>query len=218
MTYYELWQACREELLSAAVSTLQLALSALAIGLVVGMVVALLRMSRHRGVVRLAVAYVELFRGTPALVQLFILYFGLTAIGIEFSSFQAATIGLGLNASAYLSEVYRAGIEAVPKGQFEAAQTIGMTRFKMLRWVVLPQAIRVVLAPIGNVAISLLKDTSVASLIATPDLMLRAQDLSSVYFMPLETYLIVGALYFALCFPLSIAVRMLERKTSRTST
>jgi polar amino acid transport system permease protein len=215
MTYYELWQACREELLSAAWLTLQLALAALVIGLVVGMVVALLRMSRNRRIARLAVAYVELFRGTPALVQLFILYFGFTAIGIEFSSFQAATIGLGLNASAYLSEVYRAGIEAVPKGQFEAAQTIGMTRFKTLRWVVLPQAIRVVQAPIGNVAISLLKDTSVASLIATPDLMLRAQDLSSVYFMPLETYLIVGCMYFVLCFPLSIAVRMLERKTSR---
>lgn len=215
MTYYELWQACREELLAAAWSTLQLALGALAIGLVVGLVVALLRMSRAQRVRRLATAYVELFRGTPALVQLFILYFGLTAVGIEFSSFQAAMIGLGLNASAYLSEVYRAGIEAVPRGQYEAAQTIGMTRYKTMRWVVLPQAIRVVLAPIGNVAISLLKDTSVASLIATPDLMLRAQDLSSVYFMPLETYLIVGAMYFVLCFPLSLAVRMLERKTSR---
>ena len=215
MTYYELWQACREELLAAAWSTLQLALGALAIGLVVGLLIALLRMSRERHVRRLATAYVELFRGTPALVQLFILYFGLTAVGIEFSSFQAAMIGLGLNASAYLSEVYRAGIEAVPKGQYEAAQTIGMTRYKTMRWVVLPQAIRVVLAPIGNVAISLLKDTSVASLIATPDLMLRAQDLSSVYFMPLETYLIVGAMYFVLCFPLSLAVRMLERKTSR---
>lgn len=215
MTYFELWQACRDELLSAAWATLQLALGALVIGLVVGLLVALLRMNRSARIRRLATLYVELFRGTPALVQLFILYFGLTAIGIEFSSFQAAMIGLGLNASAYLSEVYRAGIEAVPKGQFEAAQTIGMTRYKTLRWVILPQAIRVVLAPIGNVAISLLKDTSVASLIATPDLMLRAQDLSSVYFMPLETYLIVGAMYFVLCFPLSIAVRMLERKTSR---
>ncbi|MEQ7919427.1 amino acid ABC transporter permease [Xanthomonas sp. WHRI 1810A] len=215
MTYFELWQACREELLSAAWATLQLALGALLIGLVVGLLVALLRMNRSPRIRRLATMYVELFRGTPALVQLFILYFGLTAIGIEFSSFQAAMIGLGLNASAYLSEVYRAGIEAVPKGQFEAAHTIGMTRYKTLRWVVLPQAIRIVLAPIGNVAISLLKDTSVASLIATPDLMLRAQDLSSVYFMPLETYLIVGAMYFVLCFPLSLAVRMLERKTSR---
>jgi His/Glu/Gln/Arg/opine family amino acid ABC transporter permease subunit len=215
MTYFELWQACGDELLSAAWATLQLAAGALLIGLVVGLLVALLRMNRSQRIRRLATMYVELFRGTPALVQLFILYFGLTAVGIEFSSFQAAMIGLGLNASAYLSEVYRAGIEAVPKGQFEAAQTIGMTRYKTMRWVILPQAIRVVLAPIGNVAISLLKDTSVASLIATPDLMLRAQDLSSVYFMPLETYLIVGAMYFVLCFPLSLAVRMLERKTAR---
>jgi His/Glu/Gln/Arg/opine family amino acid ABC transporter permease subunit len=215
MTYLELWRACRDELLSAAWATLQLAAGALLIGLVVGLLVALLRMNRSQRIRRLATMYVELFRGTPALVQLFILYFGLTAVGIEFSSFQAAMIGLGLNASAYLSEVYRAGIEAVPKGQFEAAQTIGMTRYKTMRWVILPQAIRVVLAPIGNVAISLLKDTSVASLIATPDLMLRAQDLSSVYFMPLETYLIVGAMYFVLCFPLSLAVRMLERKTAR---
>lgn len=215
MTYLELWQAASPELLQAAWATLCLALSALAIGLVVGLLVALLRMNRKPWVKRIATAYVELFRGTPALVQLFILYFGLTAVGIEFSSFQAAMIGLGLNASAYLSEVYRAGIQAVPRGQYEAALTIGMTRYKVMRWVILPQAVRIVLAPIGNIAIALLKDTSVASLIATPDLMLRAQDLSSVYFMPLETYLIVGAMYFVMCFPLSLLIRSLERKTSR---
>ncbi|WP_164705049.1 amino acid ABC transporter permease, partial [Pseudomonas viridiflava] len=124
---------------------------------------------------------IEVFRGTPALVQLFIIYFSLTAVGIEFSSFVAAIIGLGLNAAAYLAEIYRAGLEAVPKGQVEAAKAIGMPRAQVMRWVVLPQSIRIVLAPIGNVAISLLKDTSVASLIAAPDLMLRAQDLSAVY-------------------------------------
>ena len=159
--------------------------------------------------------YIEVFRGTPALVQLFIIYFSLTAVGIEFSSFVAAIIGLGLNAAAYLAEIYRAGLEAVPKGQMEAAKAIGMPRVQVMRWVVLPQAIRIVLAPIGNVAISLLKDTSVASLIAAPDLMLRAQDLSAVYFMPLETYILVGAMYFALCFPLSLGVRLLERKGKR---
>jgi His/Glu/Gln/Arg/opine family amino acid ABC transporter permease subunit len=215
MTYLELWQAASPELLQAAWATLRLAMSALAIGLVVGLLVALARMSPQQWIKRCAVAYVELFRGTPALVQLFILYFGLTAVGIEFSSFQAAMIGLGLNASAYLSEVYRAGIQAVPRGQYEAALTIGMTRYGVMRWVILPQAIRIVLAPIGNVAIALLKDTSVASLIATPDLMLRAQDLSSVYFMPLETYLIVGAMYFVMCFPLSLLIRNLERKRFR---
>jgi His/Glu/Gln/Arg/opine family amino acid ABC transporter permease subunit len=215
MTYLELWQAASPELLQAAWATLRLAWSALVLGLVVGLLVALLRMNRRLWVKRAATAYVELFRGTPALVQLFILYFGLTAVGIEFSSFQAAMIGLGLNASAYLSEVYRAGIQAVPGGQREAALTIGMTRYQVMRWVILPQAVRIVLAPIGNIAIALLKDTSVASLIATPDLMLRAQDLSSVYFMPLETYLIVGAMYFVMCFPLSLLIRSLERKRSR---
>ncbi|MFF7709500.1 ABC transporter permease subunit [Pseudomonas sp. NPDC007930] len=214
MDLTQLWEAARGELFDAALATLQLAAGALAIGLVAGLLVALARRAPQRWLRRAALAYIELFRGTPALVQLFILYFGLTAVGVEFSSFQAATIGLGLNAAAYLAEVYRAGIEAVPSGQAEAARAVGMSTPQVFRWVVLPQALRIVLAPVGNVAIALLKDTSVASLIATPDLMLRAQDLSSVYFMPLETYLIVGALYFALCFPLSMAVRWLEHRTA----
>jgi len=213
MGYGELWDATHVELLAAAWATLQLAFGALVIGLIVGLLVALARLSGNRALRRAALYYIELFRGTPALVQLFIVYFSLTEIGVHFSSFQAAMIGLGLNAAAYLAEIYRAGLEAVPKGQVEAAKAIGMPKLKVLRWVVLPQAIRIVLAPIGNVAISLLKDTSVASLIAAPDLMLRAQDLSSVYFMPLEIYILVGAIYFALCYPLSLCVRMLERKT-----
>ncbi|NWL76431.1 ABC transporter permease [Pseudomonas taiwanensis] len=213
MGYAELWSAAQAELLVAAWATLQLAFGALVIGLLVGLLVALARLSGSAVLRRAALIYIEVFRGTPALVQLFIVYFTLTEVGIHFSSFQAAMIGLGLNAAAYLSEIYRAGLQAVPKGQVEAAKAIGMTRMKILRWVVLPQAIRIVLAPIGNVAISLLKDTSVASLIAAPDLMLRAQDLSSVYFMPLEIYVLVGAMYFVLCYPLSLGVRLLERKT-----
>lgn len=212
MGYGELWEATHVELLQAAWATLQLAFGALVIGLAVGLLVALARLSGALALRRCALFYIEIFRGTPALVQLFIVYFSLTAVGVQFSSFQAAMIGLGLNAAAYLSEIYRSGLEAVPKGQVEAAKAIGMPRLQLLRWVVLPQAIRIVLAPIGNVAISLLKDTSVASLIAAPDLMLRAQDLSSVYFMPLETYVLVGAMYFAMCYPLSMAVRRLEQR------
>lgn len=215
MDLLDLWESIRPELMDAALATLQLALGALTLGLVLGLVLALAKLGSHRGLARAAEIYIEIFRGTPALIQLFIIYFGLTSIGITFSSFQAAVIGLGLNAAAYLAEIYRAGIEAVPRGQVEAAQAIGMVRPQVLAWIVLPQALRVVLAPIGNVAISLLKDTSVASLIAAPDLMLRAQDLSSQYFMPLEIYLIVGAIYFALCFPLSLLVRMVERAQER---
>lgn len=212
MGYGELWEAAHEELLAAALATLQLAIGALLIGLVVGLLIALARLSGNRRLRGFALLYIEVFRGTPALVQLFIVYFSLTAIGIEFSSYKAAVVGLGLNAAAYLAEIYRAGLEAVPKGQVEAAKAIGMPRGQVLRFVLLPQAIRIVLAPIGNVAISLLKDTSVASLIAAPDLMLRAQDLSAVYFMPLEIYVLVGAMYFVMCYPLSLGVRLLERK------
>ncbi|HWL71638.1 MAG TPA: amino acid ABC transporter permease [Geminicoccus sp.] len=217
MGVLDLWEMIRPELLTAALATLQLALGALLLGLVLGLLLALARLGGNPLLGRLAGIYIEIFRGTPALLQLFIIYFGLAAIGVTFSSFQAAVIGLGLNAAAYLAEIYRAGLEAVPKGQTEAAQAIGMTRGQVLAWIVLPQALRVVLAPIGNVAISLLKDTSVASLIAAPDLMLRAQDLSSQYFMPLEIYLIVGAMYFALCFPLSLLVRRIERAQERRS-
>lgn len=214
MGYSDLWEAAHEELLAAALATLQLALGALLIGLLVGLLIALARLSKNRKLSRFAVFYIEVFRGTPALVQLFIVYFSLTAIGIQFSSYNAAVIGLGLNAAAYLAEIYRAGLEAVPKGQVEAAKAIGMPKGQVLRFVLLPQAIRIVLAPIGNVAISLLKDTSVASLIAAPDLMLRAQDLSAVYFMPLEIYVLVGGMYFVMCYPLSLGVRLLERKTA----
>ena len=210
MSALELWNEIHLELLAAALASIKLALGALTIGLVLGLFLALARLSGKGWLWRATGIYIEIFRGTPALMQLFIIYFGLAAIGITFSSLQAAIIGLGLNASASLSEVFRAGIQAVPKGQTEAALAIGMTRTQVMVWIVLPQAVRVMLAPAGNIAISLLKDTSVASLIAAPDLMLRAQDLSSQYFQPLEIYLIVGAMYFVLCFPLSLLVRAVE--------
>jgi len=214
MDLLELWQEIRSELMEAALASLKLALGALALGLVLGLLLALIRLrARDSWLRRAAGVYIEIFRGTPALMQLFIIYFGLAAIGITFTSLHAAIIGLGLNAAAYLSEIFRAGIEAVPRGQSEAAQAIGMNRTQVMVWIVLPQAARIVLAPIGNVAISLLKDTSVASLIAAPDLMLRAQDLSSQYFQPLEIYLIVGAMYFAICFPLSCLIRAIERRS-----
>lgn len=215
MSMWELWLEIWPELLVALWATLRMALGALALGLVAGLLVALLRLHRSTAVARAASAYVELFRGTPALVQLFIVYFGLAAIGIRLTSYQAAVLGLGLNASAYLSEVYRAGIQSISAGQMEAAEAIGMEYLAAMRWIILPQAIRVVLGPIGNIAVSLLKDTSVASLISAPDLMLRAQDLSAEYFMPLPIYIIVGAIYFLICYPLSLAVRALEAHMNR---
>jgi His/Glu/Gln/Arg/opine family amino acid ABC transporter permease subunit len=212
MSYADLWASMHDELFQAAWATLRLALGAIVIGVVLGLVLAIVRMGSQGLAGRIARIYIEVFRGTPALVQLFLVYFGMAAIGIKFDSYQAAVLGLGMNAAAYFAEIFRAGIAAVPRGQSEAAWSIGMTSGAAMRWVVLPQAIRLVLAPSGNVAISLLKDTSVASLIAAPDLMLRAQDLSSQYFMPFEIYVTVGAFYFVLCYPLSQLMRHIERR------
>lgn len=207
----DLWREIRPEILAAVISTMALAAAALALGLGLGLIVVLIKLGRNRHLARLATVYIEVFRGTPALIQLFIIYFGLTSVGVTLSSYQAAVVGLGMNAAAYLAEIYRSGIEAVAIGQREAAAALGMTPWQTMRVIVIPQAIRIVLPSIGNLAIALLKDTSVASLIAAPDLMLRAKDLSSEYFQPMPIFIIVGAIYFCMCSLLSILFRLLER-------
>ena len=149
------------QLLVAAGGTLKMTACAYVIAVVVGLLLALARRSRRRGVAAAAGWYVELVRGTPALTQLFLIYFGLASAGIVLSAFIAAVIGLGLNYAAYMSEVYRAGIAAVHHGQREAALAIGMTNSLALRSVILPQALRIIVPPMANYAVSLLKDTSV---------------------------------------------------------
>ena len=183
---------------------------AYAIAVTVGLIIALARRSRLRGVSAITAWYVELIRGTPALTQLFLIYFGLASVGIVLTGFAAAVVGLGLNYAAYISEVYRAGIAAVHRGQREAALAIGMTNALAMRSIILPQALRIIVPPMANYAVSLLKDTSVASLIAAPELMLRARDLSSEYFMPMELYLLVGAMYLVMAYPLAKGARYLE--------
>jgi len=140
------------------------------LSLVLGLIVALARLSRFRGTRALATIYVELIRGTPCLLQLFYIYFVLPAFGLKFDPFTAGVIGLTINYAAYLSEVYRAGIQAVARGQLEAAQALGMSRTLMMRLIILPQAVRVVVPPLGNYFISLFKDTSLASIITVKEL------------------------------------------------
>jgi polar amino acid transport system permease protein len=159
-----------------------------------------------------AVAYIEVVRGIPALTLLLVIYFALPGIGLRFDSFTAAVVGLGLNGAAYLAEVFWAGIQAIGRGQVEAALAIGLTPLGALRRVVLPQAFRIVLPPLGNYAIALLKDTSVASIIAAPELMLRARDLASSSYLPMHLFLLAAVLYFAMSYPISLAVRRLEAR------
>src|SRR5262245_2010339 len=150
-----------DTLLGGWPATVVVASGALVFALIVGLVVALLRISRLSLLRIPAIAYIEFFRGTPALVQLFVIYFGLPDIGIEPSPLQAAIIGLGLNGAAYLAEIYRAGIESIHQGQMEAALSLGLTPLRAMRYIVLPQALRTMLPPITNFAIVLLKDTAI---------------------------------------------------------
>ena len=164
---------------------------------------------------RLALVYIETMRGIPQLALLFLIYFGLVPLGITLHAFAAAVIGLGLSGAATLAEVYRAGMQSVDPGQREAAQTIGMERAQVLRHVVLPQAWPAVLPPMGNYLVALLKDTSIASIISAPELMLRTRDLSSEYYLPMHFYLLAGGMYLVMAWPLMQGVRVLERRLSR---
>jgi polar amino acid transport system permease protein len=207
------WADLREwmpQLLVAAGGTLKMTVFAYLIGISAGLVLALARISRRPTVARAAGTYIELVRGTPALTQLFLIYFGLASAGLVLTAFTAAVVGLGLNYAAYMAEVYRAGIGAIHRGQREAALAIGMTNALAMRSIILAQALRIIVPPMANYAVSLLKDTSVASLISAPELMLRARDLSSEYFTPMELYLVVGGMYLVMAWPLAKGARYLE--------
>src|SRR5690242_3382109 len=172
-----------EVLIPAAGMTVRIAAGAFVLAIIVGLVLALLQSVKApviNGVVR---TYIEVIRGTPVLAQLFILYFGLAELGLQFTPIQAAILGLGFNGAAYLAEVFRAGIESIHAGQMEAALTVGMTPLAAMRWVVLPQALNVVVPPTTNYSIALLKDTAIVSAVAAPEIMFRARNLV------METYL-----------------------------
>jgi His/Glu/Gln/Arg/opine family amino acid ABC transporter permease subunit len=199
-------------LVSGWPATLTVALGALAFALVFGLIVALMRIARFRLLRYPATAYVEIFRGTPALVQLFVIYFGLPDAGLQPSPMQAAIIGLGLNGAAYLSEVYRAGIQSIHRGQMEAALSIGMTPLNAMRYIVLPQALRTMLPPITNFAIVLLKDTAIVFSVGVIEIMALARQLVTETLQSAVVYLIAGALYLCVTIPLSRLAARLERQ------
>jgi His/Glu/Gln/Arg/opine family amino acid ABC transporter permease subunit len=192
--------------------TVTVALGALIFALVFGLLVALMRISRWRALRYPAIAYLEIFRGTPALVQLFVIYFGFPDIGFEPSPFQAAIVGLGLNGAAYLSEVYRAGIESIHRGQMEAALSLGMTPARALQYIVLPQAIRTMLPPITNFAIVLLKDTALVFAVGVVEIMALARNLVTETLQSAAVYLIAGGIYLCVTIPMARLAAGLERQ------
>ena len=200
------------DLLLAAVISVELTVCVMLIGLVFGLLIALMRLSRSRILRILSTTYVEVIRGTPCLLQLFYIYFVLPAFGIRFEPFLAGVIGLAVNYSAYLSEVYRAGILAVPRGQMEASQALGMSRRLMMRLIILPQAIRVVVPPLGNYFISLFKDTSLVSIVTVKELMFTGQIIAATNFQYFTIFTIIGIIYLSLSYPSALFVSYLERR------
>lgn len=201
-------------LAKSAVVTLEVTAGSLIIALVLGIVVALARISRFKIISYPALIYTDLMRGTPALVQLFIIYFGLSDLGIEFEPKIAAIIGLGLNGAAYVGEIYRAGIKAIHKGQMESALSVGMTPFGAMRYIILPQAIRIVLPPLCNYAILLVKDTAIISTIAAPEVMFEARRIVQATFMHSvsgQIYFIAACIYLIITIPMSFVTKQLEK-------
>ncbi len=198
-------------LLGGLPATVSVAIGALLFALVFGLLIALLRMSRWRLLRIPAIAYIEFFRGTPALVQLFVIYFGLPDAGIEPTPFQAAIIGLGLNGAAYLSEIYRAGIDAIHKGQMEASLSLGMTPARAMRYIILPQAVRTMLPPMTNFAIVLLKDTALIYAVAVPEIMAYARNLVTETLQSAVVYIMAGVIYLCMTVPMARIVARLER-------
>lgn len=192
--------------------TVFLTCGSMALALVLGLLLALARISRSR-VLRLpALVFVELIRGTPLLLQLFYIYYVLPLIGIRLTPIQAGLAGLAINYGAYLSEVFRAGIAAVDRGQWEAAGALGLARGLTLRLVVLPQAIRIVVPPVGNYFVSLFKDTALVSTISIAELMFRGQLIAADTFKYMRIYTVVFVIYLVISIPASLAVRWLERR------
>ncbi len=199
-------------LLKGAVMTVQITVGSLAVAIVFGLVMAVIKTSRLRVARFLVNVYIEIFRGIPALTLLFILYFGLAYMGFKIEPVPAAIIGLGAIGGAILTEVFRSGFEALHHGQREAALSVGMTPAMAMRYIIFPQAIRIVLPPVGNYAIGLLKDTAIVSAIAAPEIMFWARNLVTSTFETTLVYVLAAMLYFCMSFPLAQVVNKLEEK------
>lgn len=193
--------------------TIAVSMVSLVVGIVIGLLTAIVRMSRVRVLSQLLYVYVDFFRTTPALVQLIWIFYVLPILlGVSLSAFVAGTIALSLNAGAFLSEVFRAGLVSISKGQQDAAHVLGLSRVATLRYVIVPQALRRVLPPMGNVFIGLIKDSSLLSVIAVAELTYQVQTSVSQTFRPLELYTALAVVYFLITYPLSLLTSALERR------
>lgn len=202
-------------LLKGAMVTVGVSLLSMILAVSLGLLLTLMRLYGNKWLQGIAVAYIELYRGTPLLIQLYLLYYGLPNIGITMSAFAAAVLGLGMNYAAYETEIYRACIQAIHKGQTEAAQALGMSRRLTLQRIIMPQALRIAIPPIANDFIALFKDSSLVSVIAMVELTKSYSILAAASMDFFKLGIITALLYFGMSFPLSRYARRLEKKLSR---
>jgi cystine transport system permease protein len=203
-------------LLSGAITgTIPLALISFAIGLALALGLALMRISKHRWAALLARGYISIVRGSPLLVQLFVIFYGLPSIGVTIDPWPCAIAAFSINVAGYAAETIRAAILSVPRGQWEAAWVIGMPRGRALRRIILPQAARVSVPPLSNSFISLVKDTSLASLILVTELFRRAQEIAAFSGQFMLIYLEAALIYWVICLILSAAQTRVEKRLDR---
>lgn len=197
--------------------TVLLGVSSFVIGVGIGIGAAVGRLSRFRPLRIMIGLYVSLFRGTPVLLQVLLVYYGLPQLGVEIEPVPAVIIALSLHAGAYLTETFRAGITAVDTGQRDAAHSMGMTGSQQFRRVILPQAVRIVVPPVGNQFISLMKDTSLASVVTVVELTRVAEIVGSSTFRYLEMFVLAGLIYWIICTVLAVGQETLERRLGRVN-
>ncbi|KQU80692.1 MULTISPECIES: amino acid ABC transporter permease [unclassified Rhizobacter] len=211
MVDFTLWEILRN-LLLALRWTVALSLVAFIGGAIVGLALLVARLAKLPGAERLVAGYVQLFQGTPLLMQLFFLFFGLSGLGLSLSNWTAAAIALTLYSSAFFTEIWRGCVNAVPKGQWEASSALAMNLGEQLRHVIGPQALRVAVPPTVGFAVQIIKGTALASVIGFAELTKTGSTIANATFRPFTVFAFVALLYFALCFPVSLWARSLERK------
>jgi polar amino acid transport system permease protein len=209
------WDIARNLLLAAPL-TLLLSAIAFAGGGLVGLLLLAVRIGPYRWAGTCVMLYVELFQSTPLLLQLFLVYHGLPKLGIEVSPWLAATVCLTLYASAYLTDIWRGSVEAVPRGQWDGSASLGLHYLSQLRLVILPQATRVAIPPTVGFLVQLVKSTALASILGYHELVRTAQILTNATFQPFLIFGLVALIYFAICYPLTSLSRDLERRLAQT--
>jgi len=192
-------------------NTVLLSVCSVFIGVILGLFISLMKLSKNKVLNIVSSVYIEILRGTPILVQIFIVYYGLPKLGLDMPPFVSGVIALSINSSAYVAEIVRAGIQAVDKGQMEAARSLGMSHNMAMRYIIIPQGLKNILPALGNEFIVLIKESSIVMMVGIPDVMYNTNIVRGNTFQPFEPLIVAAIIYFILTFTLSKFMNKIER-------